>query len=385
MNTANNGLVDLLIQQWFLGLVAFACAFVVMAVTGRSLIAWLRGLPGMKWSAREDTPDTHLQKAGTPSMGGLGIVASATMGYLAVLPVIMFFPQQFFAPPNTAATGLSKFDWTHTVLALALLPLMTIAHLILGYIDDWSKATGRGGLRARAKFAGQVVLSLAFLYAVYWLTVHQSYLGVRFFAAGFVGDFLFDASDPLMLLFVGAFLLLVLLATCNAVNITDGIDGLAAGLALQCGVWLYLAGVDNNNVKLWGDIWWMALAGACAGFLIYNKYKAQVFMGDTGSLALGAALGAAAIVGRAVFLLPFIGFVFWIELFSVTAQVLYFKYTKRKTGEGQRIFRRAPLHHHFELGGWSEWRVVVTFWAINFVMGALGLMLWSLDILPRFP
>ena len=174
--------------------------------------------------------------------------------------------------------------------------------------------------------------------------------------------------DPLMLLVVGAFLLLVLLATCNAVNITDGIDGLAAGLSLQCGLWLWIAGSDLYLIKLWGDVWWMALAGACAGFLIFNKHKAQIFMGDTGSLALGAALGAAAILGRAVFLLPFIGFIFWIELFSVTAQVLYFKYTKRKTGEGQRIFRRAPLHHHFELGGWSEWRVVLTFWAINFVM-----------------
>ncbi len=387
MSTANNDLLNFLNQSWFWGIIAFACSFVVMAVTGRGLISWLKGLPGMKWSAREDTPDTHLQKAGTPSMGGLGIVASAFAGYCAVCSVAGILTYQSLAslPPATATSVTASIKPTQFVAALLLLPLMTIAHMVLGYIDDWSKATGRGGLRARAKFAGQVALSVAFLYALYWLTINQSLNGVRFFASGNNGDFLFDASDPLILLLVGGFLLLVLLAMCNAVNITDGIDGLAAGLALQCGLCLYIIGSENGNVKLWGDIWWMALAGAGAGFLIFNKYKAQIFMGDTGSLALGAALGGAAVMGRAVFLLPFIGFIFWIELFSVTAQVLYFKYTRRKTGEGQRIFRRAPLHHHFELGGWSEWRVVITFWLINIITSAIGLLLWSLDILPRFP
>ena len=108
-------------------------------------------------------------------------------------------------------------------------------------------------------------------------------------------------------------------------------------------------------------------------------------MGDTGSLALGAAVGAGAIITHSVFLLPFIAFIYFVEMFSVTLQVLYFKYTKRKYGEGRRIFRRAPLHHHFELGGWSEWRVVGTFWAINLITSAIGLILWHLNILPRFP
>jgi phospho-N-acetylmuramoyl-pentapeptide-transferase len=108
-------------------------------------------------------------------------------------------------------------------------------------------------------------------------------------------------------------------------------------------------------------------------------------MGDTGSLALGAAVGAGAIMTQSVFLLPFIAFIYFVEMFSVTLQVLYFKYTRRKYGEGRRIFRRAPLHHHFELGGWSEWRVVGTFWAINLITSAIGLILWQLNILPRFP
>jgi phospho-N-acetylmuramoyl-pentapeptide-transferase len=108
-------------------------------------------------------------------------------------------------------------------------------------------------------------------------------------------------------------------------------------------------------------------------------------MGDTGSLALGAALGAAAVMTRTVFLIPFIGFMFFIELLSVTTQVAYFKYTKKQTGEGKRIFKRAPLHHHFELSGWSEKKVVAVFWGVNLVATAIGLVLWRAGILPRFP
>ncbi|MBW3636002.1 MAG: phospho-N-acetylmuramoyl-pentapeptide-transferase, partial [Armatimonadetes bacterium] len=115
------------------------------------------------------------------------------------------------------------------------------------------------------------------------------------------------------------------------------------------------------------------------------KYPAKVFMGDTGSLALGAALGAGAILTKSVLLLPFIGFIFFVEMFSVIGQVIYFKYTKKKFGEGRRIFRRAPLHHHYELGGWSERRVVGTFWAVNLLTSILGLALWKMGILPRFP
>jgi phospho-N-acetylmuramoyl-pentapeptide-transferase len=217
------------------------------------------------------------------------------------------------------------------------------------------------------------------------MTMNQSLTGIRFFASGTNGDFLFDAGDPLILALVFLFLTIIVVGTCNAVNLTDGIDGLAAGLSVQIGFFLMLAGSNLYDVSTLTTLFWMALSGACLGFLFFNKYPARVFMGDTGSLALGAALGAAAVLSRAVFLLPFIGFIFYAELISVTAQVLYFKYTRRKTGEGQRLLRRAPLHHHYELGGWTEWRVVLTFWGVNFIVGAIGLLLWSMEILPRFP
>jgi phospho-N-acetylmuramoyl-pentapeptide-transferase len=167
--------------------------------------------------------------------------------------------------------------------------------------------------------------------------------------------------------------------------LTDGIDGLAAGLAVQCGIIFFLIGSDVFGIGQFNILFWAALAGACLGFLHFNKYKARVFMGDTGSLAIGAALGAGAILQHAVFLLPFIAFIYFVEMASVTLQVLWFKYTKAKTGEGKRLFRRAPLHHHFELAGWSEWRVVLTFWAINLFTSAIGLWLWHLGIIPRWP
>jgi phospho-N-acetylmuramoyl-pentapeptide-transferase len=361
-------------ELWLL--MTFISAFAVMAVVGRPMIAWLKGLRGMKWSAREDTPDTHLQKAGTPSMGGLGILFAATMSFVGVV-----LTATVLDPVRLSGSPLDGFDY----LALSLLPALTLAHMGLGYADDWSKATGRGGLRARAKFLGQLLLAIAFLVAVGWMTANQGNSNIRFYTSGGNGIFHFYALGPVNLALVFALLVVVVVGVCNAVNITDGIDGLAAGLCVQVGLAFWLAGSDAYGIKVLADLWWLALAGACAGFLLFNKYKAQVFMGDTGSLALGAALGGAAVLTRTVFLLPFIGFIFFVELLSVTIQVAYFKYTKKKTGEGQRIFRRAPLHHHFELGGWSEWRVVATFWAVNLLTTAMGLALWSAGILPRFP
>lgn len=372
----------------------FGVSYFVMAVVGRPMIAWLKGLRGMKWSAREDTPDTHAAKAGTPSMGGLGILFSAAMAYVALISTMLLVianspggASGLPFPTAGNATTPAPINQQHTALSLALLPVLTLLHMALGLADDWSKATGRGGLRARAKFAGQLALAIGFLLSLYWLTANQSLNGVRFFASGTNGDFLFPANDLVVLFGVFAFLMIVIVGTCNAVNITDGIDGLAAGLCVQVGFafWLAGSGPAGGDVKQWSDAWWLALAGACAGFLIYNRHKARVFMGDTGSLALGAALGAAAVMTRTVFLLPFIGLVFFIELLSVTTQVAYFKYTKRKSGVGQRIFKRAPLHHHFELSGWSEKRVVFVFWTVNLVASAVGLALWGANVLPRFP
>ena len=357
----------------------------IMDIIGKPLIAWLKIRKGMKWAPREDTPDTHLQKLGTPSMGGIGIIGAAVLGFLISLvfsTLIFNFVMPATLKEFVLSGRLSPYLPSRTLVSdfsyFLIFPAFVVGNAFLGYIDDHSKATNKGGLSSKAKLLGQILLTLLFLVfleVVQWKTPSS---------VGLLGSALFDSwMLPLL-----AFLLII--GTSNAVNLTDGIDGLAAGLSVQAGLIFALLSSDifissGSFTSLSTFLLWPALGGACLGFLAFNKYPAKVFMGDTGSLALGAALGAGAILTRTVWLLPFVGFIFYVEMFSVIAQVLYFKYTRRKTGKGKRLFQRAPLHHHFELSGWSEWRVVATFWGVNLITTIIGLVLWKMGILPLLP
>ena len=347
-------------QPAFMAIAVFAAAWFFMLALGNPTIARIKNLRGMKWSAREDTPDSHLKKAGTPSMGGIAIICAAVLAFVSFVLTDEMTVRQ-------SSAGFVSFT-KGEIGVLALLALTTIAFMLLGFADDWSKARGKGGLRARDKFAWQVVLFVIFV-SVYSVS--------SLFQPAF-----FDSPTFLLSAFA---LMLLLLGTCNAVNLTDGLDGLASGTMISSAIVLFLCRPDESYGQFGIGLWMLAIAGACLGFLAFNKYPARVFMGDTGSLALGAALGMAAVMSRAVFLLPFIGFIFYVEMFSVIAQVAWFKYTKKKTGEGKRLLRRAPLHHHFELAGWSEWRVVLTFWLINAITSLIGLLLWQMKIIPRWP
>lgn len=353
-----------------------------MFLLGGRLIVWLSNKRWRKdvqsqaeaWQVREDTPETHQKKQGTPSMGGIGIIGVACGVYGSCVTTLLII--------SIAQQGrLSELpEMLFNVFAI---PIVAMAHAGLGFGDDWSKASGRGGLRARAKLLGQVCLGLLFIFSlIVFLNLNSStFMRESWQETALILRY----SNWVTVSFLVSILLIVMIGTGNAANITDGIDGLATGLAVQAGFSLILIQTslrDSSAPSIW---FWAALAGSCLGFLSYNKYPAKVFMGDTGSLALGAAVGAGAIMCHAVFLLPFIAFIYFVEMFSVTLQVLYFKWTKKKYGEGRRIFRRAPLHHHFELGGWSEWRVVGTFWAVNLVTSIIGLILWHAGILPRFP
>ncbi len=359
-------------------LIVSALSCLLMLAMGRPLIGWLKHRKGMKWAPREDTPDTHLQKAGVPSMGGIGIIASALLAYAAVL-LFTISGQSFFSSFFNPTTKVSSPQPAAvTLIQLSIFPCIVLLHAVLGYVDDHSKATNKGGISSKQKLVGQIFLAALFLSSLYFIPIG---FGAKALSVSVASATL--GSWPLL---IGA--LLIIIGTSNAVNLTDGIDGLAAGLSIQvafvfaCMIFDYqLSGPAFNSAILF----WPALGGACLGFLAFNKYPAKVFMGDTGSLALGAALGAGAILTRTVWLLPFVGFIFYVEMFSVIAQVLYFKYTRRKFGEGKRLFKRAPLHHHFELSGWSEWRVVATFWGVNLVTTIIGLVLWKMGILPRFP
>ena len=352
-----------------------------MLIIGKPMIAWLRTRQWKKgatavevWAVREDTPESHLVKQGTPSMGGIGIVAATVLCAIALFFVFASQSLHVVITSFPLATATSSWELTEfLVLSIPLLlATMLLAHGLLGFADDYSKASRRGGLRARAKLISQILLAAAFVAYITVLSLKfPSYVISGSFAEGTYWQFVFLAF--------------IVVAVGNAVNLTDGIDGLASGLTVQSGLMLFLAGTQANYASSFAGLTLVILAGACLGFLCFNRYPARVFMGDTGSLAIGATLAAGAILQGAVALLPFVGFIFFVEMFSVIAQVFWFKLTKRRTGEGKRLFRRAPLHHHFELGGWSEWRVVSTFWLINLLTSTIGLWLWHTGVLPRWP
>lgn len=297
---------------------------------------------------REDGPNSHLAKAGTPTMGGALILVAVT-----------------------AATLLWS-DLTNRYIWLVL--LTTLAFGVIGGIDDYLKMR-RGnsrGLSARQKYAWQSVIGFLAAVSLYATAVEpvETTLIVPFFK---------EVAIPMGWLYV-PFVYLVVVGSSNAVNLTDGLDGLAimptvlvsAGLA----VFAYAAGhaefaeyLQIPNVRGVGEvtIFCGAMIGAGLGFLWFNTYPATVFMGDVGALALGAALGMVAVAVRQEFVLMIMGGVFVIETVSVMLQVLSFKLT------GRRIFRMAPLHHHFELMGWPEPRVIVRFWIITVILVLVGL------------
>jgi phospho-N-acetylmuramoyl-pentapeptide-transferase len=303
---------------------AGALAFGVTVAAGPPLIGWLGRLK-YRQKAYEDAPQTHQGKTGTPTMGGL-LFGAAPLIAVALAP--------------NATSG-----------ALAVLVLGMGG---VGFADDLA-AIRRGrnrGLRARTKFLLSALIGTTFLL----LLANGAPLDTSVRGAGRL---------PLPLWY--ALSLAAILGTTHAVNLTDGLDGLAGGTVLPPLTVLIVVAIRAGASDV--AVFAAAAAGAVGGFLIYNRHPARVFMGDTGSLALGAALAGGAIVTGSQLLLPLIGGVFAAETLSVIAQVTSYKLTKR------RIFRMSPLHHHFELGGWPETKVTARFWLASAALSGLGLAL----------
>ena len=314
---------------------SFAVSFIVTVVAGLLLIPVLRQLR-IGQRVRHDGPVRHYSKAGTPTMGGLIFLLGIT------------FTALWFSRGNKET--------------LALL-FVTLCYGLVGFLDDFLKVVKRRslGLRAREKLLVQVIVAFGLsIFAVFFAGRGTDFV-VPF--SGFFrdGGLHFDYGFA----FFSFFTILVMIGTANAINLTDGLDGLAAGLTvIAATVYVFFALVVD---KIGLAIGLGTVAGGCLGFLVYNRYPAQVFMGDTGSLALGGALGTAAVLTRSELFLIVVGAVFVAETLSVILQVVSFQLT------GKRIFRMAPLHHHYELGGWSENRVVVTFWLAGLISGLAGL------------
>lgn len=311
-------------------------------------------------SAKLEAPKTHLSKAGTPTMGGL-----------VVLTAIL-------------VPGLLWADVKNVYIDLIL--FVTIALGAVGFLDDYLKVVKKKpkGLIGRYKIVGQVVVGLVVGGVIYffpqWIDPNLVQLKSST-TIPFVKNLEFDFG-----VFYIPVVIFIITATSNAVNLTDGLDGLAIGtVAIVCmtlGLITYVSGHAiwsqyltipylRGNGEL--AIYCAAITGAALGFLWFNSYPAQVFMGDTGSLALGGIIGAMCVMIKKELLLPTLGGVFLMETLSVIIQRGYFKYTKRKYGEGRRVFKMAPIHHHFELLGWPEPKIVTRFYIIAILLMILSL------------
>ena len=310
-------------------------AFIVCALLGPVLIPYLHKLK-FGQSIRECGPASHMKKSGTPTMGGLMMLAALVLALL-----------------------WGKFT-PHVLIALVL----TVGHAVIGFIDDYIKVVMKRnlGLTAKQKFLLQFILAGAY---VYFAETHLQDTSLWVPLLNITVDFGWAYYALAFILLVG---------TTNAVNLTDGLDGLVSFVSIP--VTLAFAFIAYMQGMLDVSGFALGLTGACIGFLLFNRHPAQVFMGDTGSLALGGGVAALALLTHTELLLVIIGGIYVAEATSVIIQVGYF----RMTG-GKRFFRMAPLHHHFELGGWNEVKVVQVFTLVSVLLSAVGLWLWLAAVL----
>jgi phospho-N-acetylmuramoyl-pentapeptide-transferase len=332
-----------------------ATAMLLSFALGPSIIRWLRRLR-VGQVVRTEGPETHLTKAGTPTMGGVLIIASA------VIATVLW----------------AQLTNAYVLIALAVL----IALGAIGFLDDYLKVVRKRteGLVGRYKLFGQGVVGLSV--GLYLLLRPISPVPANWSSLPFLAEWHLWIWAPLFVPWV----MFMVTGGSNSVNLADGLDGLAAGLAAIAaatfGIFAYVMGrVDTSSYLgvfyLPGagelSIFCLALSGATLGFLWYNVHPADVFMGDTGSLALGGALGVVAVMLKSELLLGIAGGIFVAEALSVMAQVGWFKYTRRRHGQGRRLLRMAPLHHHFEKTGWPESRIVMRFWILGILCSLLSL------------
>jgi len=360
----------------FRAVMAAMTALLIGLVAGPFVIRRLRELK-IGQPVRGYGMETHLSKSGTPTMGGVLILLAITVSTLL-----------WFDLSN-------RFVW--------IVMLVTLGFGAIGWVDDWRKVVRKDpeGMRSREKYFWQSVIGLlAALYLVFSISENSNMKVMELFfnwvrsgfdvnlppKAGLLVPFFKEVSYPLGVLGFVVMTYLVIVGASNAVNLTDGLDGLAIMpvvlVGTSLGIFSYVTGSAVYSKYLFfphitgaGEllIFCSAMAGAGLAFLWFNTHPAQVFMGDVGALALGGALGTVAVIVRQEIVLAIMGGIFVVEALSVMLQVSYFKYTKRKYGAGRRLFKMAPLHHHFEKQGWKETQVVVRFWIITILLCLVGL------------
>lgn len=322
-------------------LLPFLTAFAVTALAGPMFIPWLHKLK-FGQEIREEGPAWHQKKSGTPTMGGIMFIAGIAAAVLAVA-VISLMNGTFTA----ASTG-----------KLILVFAIALGFGIVGFIDDYIKVVKKRnlGLTSLQKLLLQLAMTVIYVIVSYLMGE-----GVREIAIPFTT---FTLALPMWIYI--PFVMFVMVGTVNAVNLTDGLDGLASSVTLVVALFFAVMGLMTEGSYI--SMLAAAVAGGMSGFLIYNHHPAKVFMGDTGSLFLGGVVVLMAIDTNLEIFLVIAGFVYFMETLSVIIQTSYFKYTRKKYGEGRRVFRMTPIHHHFEMCNWNEKKIVAVFSGVTLVL-----------------
>lgn len=330
-------------------------AFAVAALGGKALIPWLHKLKFGQPIKVEFGPKWHANKQGTPTMGGILFIVGSIVATAAGYAVYRM----------TSSVDVTAISGNREALRVMSCVIFCLLFGIIGFIDDFAKVAKKQneGLTPKQKLALQVVAAILWLAAMYWLGDRSTTI-----------DLVFVRFD--IRWFYYPVMVLVILYLTNAVNLTDGVDGLCGTVTL---VAMLIFTLICSRLQMTSyTLFTMALAGGCLGFLVWNLHPAKCFMGDTGSMFLGAAVASVGLATHQHLVLILVALVYILEALSVMIQVTYFKYTKKKYGEGRRIFKMSPIHHHFEMSGFSEYKIVITFSLFGLIAGAVGLLLVTL-------
>jgi phospho-N-acetylmuramoyl-pentapeptide-transferase len=337
---------------WIINLIVSLVSFLIAWVAGVYLVPFLHKIKFGQPIKTKDGPQWHAKKQGTPTMGGfmfiISSIVTAIAGYWA-----------YRLRGGVDVTDKAVLDSFYRMISVVIFAAL---FGLIGFIDDYIKVVRKNndGLTPKQKMALQLIFSLGFLFALYKFGDESTRLNFGF------------AETPSLGIFYYILMIPVIIYLTNAVNLTDGVDGLCGSVTFVV-MLIYTiccAIIRENELSMFT----MALAGGCLGFLVWNLNPAKCFMGDTGSMFLGAAVTGTGLVLHNHLLMFLVSLIYILEALSVVIQVSYFKYTKKKYGEGRRIFKMTPIHHHFEMSGFSEYKIVITFSLTSLIFGMLGVI-----------
>jgi phospho-N-acetylmuramoyl-pentapeptide-transferase len=337
---------------WIIDLITALLSFVIAGVSGIFLVPFLHRIKFGQPIKTEDGPKWHAKKQGTPTMGGFMFIISTVITSMAGCWIYRW---------KTGIDTTDKDSFKPFYLLLSVI-VFSAAFGLIGFIDDYTKVARKknDGLTPWQKIALQLVCGAGFLFAVRCFGDSSTKIDLGFWRSPSLGIFYY------------ILMMAVIIYLTNAVNLTDGVDGLCGSVTFVAMlIFTVCCSIMKQNEM---TCFTMALAGGCLGFLLWNLNPAKCFMGDTGSMFLGAAVTGVGLILHKHLLLFLVALVYIIEALSVMIQVLYFKYTKKKYGEGRRIFKMTPIHHHFEMSGFSEYKIVITFSLCGIIFGVLGII-----------